>query len=142
MSGTTKVPTAARVEALELHAGDLALAVLELASAIELLVISNFKVDEGWIYNADHQSVLTAVDNARALATPEGDDDPEPEPASGALALPRYQVDTRGGAIAKTDNFTQVEEWLASGVVVNVYDRELGDLIIWNGEYVNRAEVA
>lgn len=157
MSATvTKVPTAARVEAIELRNGDLALAVLELANVVERLVVGDKKRWKG----EESKAMLAAVDNARALATPEdNDDDPEPEPASSALAAwltpekqasidamhaaadttSRYFVSFLYGDGMATDDLEHVHAEFRSGGVVSVTDRHAGVLLAHRGIWQDTA---
>lgn len=112
----------------EQRIGDLEKAVLELASVAERLVVGGARRS-----NEERAKMLFAIDNARALATPEdGDDDPEPAPSAPSIA-PRYWIDDTAGDGEASDELAYVAAQWRAGRVRHASDRLLGALVVYNG---------
>jgi hypothetical protein len=130
MAGPITATVRINADKLDTRVGDLEKAVLELASVVERLVVGgkNWKGEE-------RAAMLFAVDNARALATPE-DDDPEPEPpATSGDTTSRYWIDLRDGNGYATDDLGRMAADHIAGRVLNCRDRESGTFLVWRGKY-------
>ena len=150
MAGPIEATVRINADKLDMRVRDLELAVGELANLVERLIIAEPKRWKG----EERKAMLFAVDNARALATPEdGDDDPEPEPPTvfgmpvvateampdGVVAVAidgdsRYWIDLTSGDGFATNDFEVVADWYVRGEVRHASDRKLGRLLVYNGK--------